>query len=313
LSDPSGSQSPMDLKQLTCFVRVAELGSFTRAAQALDMTQPQLSRHVRALETRLRQPLLRRHGRGAEPTPSGQRLLEHARAILHQIARAEEDMLHQLNAAAGGQVALGLPPSVARVLAVPLMRAFAQAVPEGRLSISEGLSQALVQEVVQGRLDLAVLYAPRPQPSLLLEALANEELMLVGQRPPGLAEDPPPGPITLHALAHTPLVVPRQPNAVRACVESALAAQRLRPHIALEIDGVAATLDLVADGAGCAVLSRHAVLRSPRPWAYTMRRIGSQGLRIALSVARSASHPSSAAQREALRVLQSTAARVLAD
>ncbi len=107
----------MDLKQLNCFVRVAELGSFTRAAQALDMTQPQLSRQVRALELRLRQPLLRRHGRGAEPTAGGQRLLEHARAILHQIARAEEDMLHQLDAIPGGQVALGLPPSVARVLA----------------------------------------------------------------------------------------------------------------------------------------------------------------------------------------------------
>ena len=302
----------MDLKQLNCFVRVAELGSFTRAAQALDMTQPQLSRQVRALELRLRQPLLRRHGRGAEPTAGGQRLLEHARAILHQIARAEEDMLHQLDAIPGGQVALGLPPSVARVLAVPMMRAFGQAMPQGRLSISEGLSHALAQEVTQGRLDLAVLYAPRAQPALLLEPLAEEELLLVGARPRGLAEDPPPAPITLAALAHTPLVVPRLPNAVRACVESALAAQRLRPRIALEIDGVAAMLDLVADGAGHAVLSRHAVLRSPRPWAYTMQRIEDQGLRIALSVASSASHPGSAAQRTTLRVLQQTAAKVLA-
>jgi len=302
----------MDLKQLNCFVRVAELGSFTRAAQALDMTQPQLSRQVRALELRLRQPLLRRHGRGAEPTAGGQRLLEHARAILHQIARAEEDMLHQLDAITGGQVALGLPPSVARVLAVPMMRAFGQAMPQGRLSISEGLSHALAQEVTQGRLDLAVLYAPRAQPALLLEPLAEEELLLVGARPRGLAEDPPPAPITLAALAHTPLVVPRLPNAVRACVESALAAQRLRPRIALEIDGVAAMLDLVADGAGHAVLSRHAVLRSPRPWAYTMQRIEDQGLRIALSVASSASHPGSAAQRTTLRVLQQTAAKVLA-
>jgi LysR family nitrogen assimilation transcriptional regulator len=302
----------MDFKQLNCFVRVAELGSFTRAAQALDMTQPQLSRQVRALELRLRQPLLRRHGRGAEPTAGGQRLLEHARAILHQIARAEEDMLHQLDAITGGQVALGLPPSVARVLAVPMMRAFGQAMPQGRLSISEGLSHALAQEVTQGRLDLAVLYAPRAQPALLLEPLAEEELLLVGARPRGLAEDPPPAPITLAALAHTPLVVPRLPNAVRACVESALAAQRLRPRIALEIDGVAAMLDLVADGAGHAVLSRHAVLRSPRPWAYTMQRIEDQGLRIALSVASSASHPGSAAQRTTLRVLQQTAAKVLA-
>ena len=58
----------MDLKQLEYFVRVAELGSFTRAAQALNIAQPALSRQVRLLEVELRQNLLERNGRGATPT-----------------------------------------------------------------------------------------------------------------------------------------------------------------------------------------------------------------------------------------------------
>ena len=66
----------MDLKQLEYFVRVAELGSFTRAAVALDVAQPALSRQVRLLEVELRQNLLTRNGRGAAPTEAGKLLLE---------------------------------------------------------------------------------------------------------------------------------------------------------------------------------------------------------------------------------------------
>ena len=61
----------MDLKQLETFVRVAELGSFTRAAQSLDMAQPALSRQVRALELELREALFTRTGRGVVPTDAG--------------------------------------------------------------------------------------------------------------------------------------------------------------------------------------------------------------------------------------------------
>ena len=61
----------MDLKQLEYFVRVAELGSFTRAAIELDVAQPALSRQVRLLEVELRQNLLVRNGRGAVPTEAG--------------------------------------------------------------------------------------------------------------------------------------------------------------------------------------------------------------------------------------------------
>ena len=73
----------MDLKQIEYFVRVAELGGFTRAAAALGIAQPALSRQVRLLEVELRQNLLARDGRGAVPTEAGRLLLAHGRSILH--------------------------------------------------------------------------------------------------------------------------------------------------------------------------------------------------------------------------------------
>jgi LysR family nitrogen assimilation transcriptional regulator len=145
----------VDLKQIEYFVRVAELGGFTRAAAALGIAQPALSRQVRLLEVELRQNLLTRDGRGAVPTEAGRLLLAHGRGILHQVERAREE-LGRVRGALAGRVAIGLPPSLARMLTVPLTRAFRAQMPEAALSISEGLSTATHESLVNGRLDIAV-------------------------------------------------------------------------------------------------------------------------------------------------------------
>ena len=296
----------MDLKQLEYFVRVAELGCFTRAAQVLGVAQPALSRQVRLLEVELRQNLLARNGRGATPTEAGQVLLEHGRGILHQVERAREE-LARVRSGLAGRVALGLPPSVARVLTVPLTRAFRQKLPEAQLSISEGLSSAMQENLHNGRLDIAVLYKPMPMPGIELQALIEEELLLVQPRPPGLPEDPPPPAITLREVAQLPLLIPSRPNALRMHVESEMASIGCQPQIALEIDGVSAMLDLVADGAGVAILSRNAVMRSVRPSAYALRAIGEPALRIPLATAISSLRPSTLTQQATLELLREVA------
>jgi LysR family nitrogen assimilation transcriptional regulator len=299
----------MDLKQLAYFVRVAELGSFTRAAEALGVAQPALSRQVRQLEVELRQNLLMRNGRGALPTEAGKLLLAHGRGILHQVQRAHEE-LGRVRGALAGRVAVGLPTSLARVLTVPLTRAFRQAMPEASLSISEGLSVALLESLQNGRLDIAVLYHAQAGADLDITPLMVEELVLVQARPPGLAEDPPPGAIALRALAELPLVIPSRPNAIRMHVESELAGIGCRPRIALEIDGVSAILDLVADGAGSAVLSRNAVASSVRPSAFSLRPIGEPPLRISVALATSALRPATLTQQATVALLRQTADQV---
>ena len=299
----------MDLKQIEYFVRVAELGSFTRAAVVLNIAQPALSRQVRLLEVELRQNLLVRNGRGAIPTEAGKVLLEHGRGILHQVERAREE-LGRVRGALAGRVAIGLPTSVARVMTVPLTRAFRHELPEVRLSISEGLSGTILGGLNSGHLDLVVLYNAQPSRETDVAHLLDEDLVLVRARPPGLLEDPPPGPIALSEVARLPLVIPTRPNAIRMHVESEMAQIGCTPQVALEIDGVSAILDLVADGAGCAVLSRNALLNSPRPSAYTAQAIGIPPLRIALSLATSLQRPSTQVQKAALDLVRRTAAAV---
>ena len=273
----------MDLKQLQSFVAVAEQASFTRAAHVLGLAQPALSRHIRSLEVELRQTLLMRNGRGATTTDAGKLLLEHARGILHQVARAHED-LDQLRGGMSGRVALGLPPSVARVLTVPLTRAFRAELPQAQLSIREGLSADLAESLLNGRLDIAVLYNAQATEGLQRQALIDEELVLVQARPPGLAEEPPPPPLEWRELAKLALVTPSRPNAIRMHLEAEMARHDCQPKVVLEIDGVSAILDLVADGVGCALLSRQAVARSTKPSAYQLRPIGSPPFTIALSL-----------------------------
>ena len=300
----------MDLKQLEYFVRVAEMGSFTRAAIALNVAQPALSRQIRLLEVELRQNLLKRNGRGASPTEAGQLLLEHGRGILHQVERAQEELARARNGLSG-KVALGMPPSVARVLTVPLTRAFRQKMPDAQLSISEGLTAAMQESLLNGRLDIALLYNPKSTSGLEITHLVQEELWLVQARPSALQEAPPPPPIQLQEVAKLPLVIPSRPNAIRMHVESEMASIGSRPNIALEIDGVTSILELVADGAGNAILSRNAVTRSINPSAFSTRPISEPQLSIQLCSVVSSLRPTTLTQQATLSLIRETAEKLL--
>ncbi len=312
----------MDLRQLEYFVRVAELGSFTRAAQQLRIAQPALSRQVRLLEVELRQNLLTRNGRGALPTEAGKLLMAHGRGILHQVERAKEE-LGRVRGSLSGRVAVGMPTSVARVLAVPLTREFRKQLPEATISISEGLSVAMQEALVNGRLDIALLYNAMPSPEVELAPLLEEALYLVKPAAQAGAKAKSKAKSTVRAahqaklqkisladIAPLPLVIPTRPNAIRNLVESHLSALGLRPTIALEIDGVSAILELVADGAGCAVLPQSAVIFVPSG-ATAMQRFEItqiDSLVSRLSIATSAQRPSTLTQRAMQELIGSLAA-----
>lgn len=300
----------MDLKQLSYFVTVAELGSFSRAAIELGIAQPALSRQVRTLELNLRQTLLRRHGRGATTTEAGRLLLDHARGILHQVQRCTDE-LRDLRQALGGQVALGLPPSLARMLTVPLIRRAKQQLPQAQISIGEGLSSALLAQVQHGRLDAALVYDTQRWPDIAIKPLLHEALVLVSKRPAGLTLDPPLPPVSLATIAKIPVVIPRRPNTIRQAVEQRFAAAGCALNVALEVDGVAAILDLVLDGAGAALLPPYAVSRSIHPSDFVTQRIAGNALDLPVLMATSARRPITPTQAAVLTLVTQTADAVL--
>ncbi len=289
----------MDLKQLEYFVRVAELGSFTRAAVALRIAQPALSRQVRSLELEFRQNLLLRNGRGVTTTEAGRLLLEQGRGILHQVERLQQE-LGRRRGAPVGKVALGLPPSLSTTLAVALARAFADELPETALAISEGLSTTMQDALASGRIDVALLFDAAPRPELDLRLIGLQQLWLVDRKPPSGRSTP----ATLADVAATPLVIPSRPNVFRMLIETALARAALRPTIAVEVDAIAAIVQLVLDGRGAAVLTREAVAPLATSGRLRLRPIGEPPLDCRLALATSARRPVTRTLAAAIAVIE---------
>lgn len=289
----------MDLKQLEYFVRVAELGSFTRAAVALRIAQPALSRQVRSLELEFRQNLLLRNGRGVTTTEAGRLVLEQGRGILHQVERLRQE-LGRRRGAPVGKVALGLPPSLSTALAVPLASAFAGELPETALAMTEGLSTTMQEALVTGRIDVALLFDATPRPELDLRAIGLQPLWLVDRRPPAGRS----APVTMAQLAATPLVIPSRPNVFRMLIETALARVALRPTIVVEVDAIAAIVQLVLDGRGAAVLTREAVAPLATSGRLRLRPIGDPPLQCRLSLATSTRRPTTQTLATAITVIE---------
>lgn len=315
----------MDLKQLEYFVRVAELGSFTRASIALDIAQPALSRQIRLLEVELRQNLLTRNGRGATPTEAGKLLLEHGRGILHQVALAREE-LGTARGTLAGKVSIGLPPSLSKLITVPLTHAFRNELPHAQLTLTEGFSVLMYEGLRVGNLDMAVLYNPDKSPDLYMAMLHEEELVLISPNPkPGSRSAAKSGTkpgtekpnskktarISLLEVADMQLILPSRPNAFRILVEGEMMGIGRRPSITLEVDGLNAILNLVKEGLGHAVLPRYTLSNFDNVEPFLVRNIHTPRIQSRLELVWSSRRPTTETHKKALAVVRAVVAAAI--
>jgi len=295
----------MNLTQLETFVRVSELGSFSKAAQALGTAQPALSRQVRQLETDLRVTLLERTGRGVVLTEAGKRLFEHSVGILQLVERAREAVQASRDEPAGCLV-VGMPPSVGRELTLPLVEIFERELPRARLAIVEGLSAHVAEWIATGRVDVGLVHNPEPQQAIETEPLQSEPLCLVS-RPGGDR-----APVPLRELPSYPLVIPERSHAVRRLLEAQAALAGIKLDIAWEVSSVPAILALVRSGRGNAVLARGALAADEQAGLLTARPIVEPGLQNMLCIATSASKRATPLQRHVVRRLRELIAATVA-
>jgi LysR family nitrogen assimilation transcriptional regulator len=295
----------MNLKQLEYFVRVAELGSFSKASAILDIAQPALSRQVRLLETDLRVQLLQRTGRGVVLSEAGKRLYGHSVAILQMVAQARED-LDSKRDEPSGRVVVGLTPSMSRLLTLPLVTQFEEDLPKAYLSIVEGLSTHIAEWIATGRIDIGILLNPDPDPALEIQPVLDEPLCLVSPAAARAARSKArddAAPLPFAELPRYPLVIPDRSHVIRKMVETQAALAGLKLQIAWEISGVPSILDLVRAGHGHAVLTRGAVLASSYAAAFSVRPLTLPRLVSKLCLATSAHKPTTPLMRRALPML----------
>jgi LysR family nitrogen assimilation transcriptional regulator len=246
----------MEIRQLRYFVRIVDLGSFSRAAVELFVAQPALSKQVRMLEEELGSSLLRRSVRGVEPTNSGLLFYRHAQSILRQIERVAGEIAEEQGNPTG-LVTLGIPPSPAFLLAAPLVHTVHQRYPGIQLRIREGVSGVLEEMVLNARLDLSLLFDRASRPSRLhAEPLLTESLYLVTARAKSAAARPArESTITLKEAARHPLVLPGPENTTRRIIDTAFMRTGLKLILLAEADAVSTMKAIVRTGAGATILS----------------------------------------------------------
>jgi LysR family nitrogen assimilation transcriptional regulator len=242
----------MEIRQLQYFLKIAEAGSLSRAAISTAVGQPVLSRLIKALENELGVQLFLRTGRGVVLSDAGKLLEHHARAVLTALEVAEGEY-KALRYAPKEHVVIGLPPSVGAVLTSPLVRQFKRESPMGTLGIVEGFSGHVLDWLMSGQIDVAILYnAPRLR-ALATDPLVTDEIFLLGpSSDPAKVGD---GVVAAKRLAEIPMILPTHPHGLRVLIDKVLAQAGLAPNVQLEINAMPSTLSLVESGIGYTILS----------------------------------------------------------
>ena len=245
----------MNLRRLRYFVKIVDIGSLTQSADVLHIAQPALSQQIATLEGEFRQQLLVRTKRGVTPTEAGQILYRHAQIILRQLEQAKSDV-NNAGQSLSGQVSVGLAPgTAASALALPLLKTIRARHPSILLYLNENFGTTLSELVMNGRMDMAVLYAGKNVVhGLSYQPLLMEQLFLVApQASPSLPEQ-----IALSEVGGFELLLPRPYNYLRKYVDEAFSTLTMNAKVVAEIESVATLNAAVAAGLGATILPESA-------------------------------------------------------
>lgn len=246
--DVGRMERAIDFRRLRYFVNIVAEGSFSTAAQRVRVAQPALSHHVRELEAIFGVSLLTRSPHGVAPTEAGRCLYEHGLKILGNVREAAVEV-SAFNSVACSSVRLGLPASVAALLAAPLIKVVRRRSPDLQLRLEEGCEADILKWLSDRRLEMGLLYDVANSRELVGQTLLTEPLCLIG--PSGSAGEA----IGFDEVVRLPLILPMRGNRLRDRLDRAAHAANAALNVVVEIDSVASIKKLVRAGLGWSVLT----------------------------------------------------------
>ncbi|PPH98925.1 LysR family transcriptional regulator [Rathayibacter sp. AY1D1] len=295
----------VDLEQLTGFIEVARLGSFTRAAEELHLAQPSLSRRIAALEQDLGSELFNRARSGSTLTPAGELLLPLARRMLADAGSVRRE-LAELAGLERGRVRFGATPTLCISLVAEVLHAFHSAHPAVELHLAEDGSRSLFDRLARGELDLALVTtstAAAPGAFTVTPLLVEELVVVSSAAEPPLAAT---GALDLAAVARLPQIVFNSSYDLRRTTDAAFAAAGLEPDVVLEGAEMDAVLRFAERGLGVAVVP--AMVLQGRPGLRSIRLEEPTLEKPTLTRTISLARPADLAPTAAARVMQRTIA-----
>ncbi len=260
----------VDIRRLRFFLAVCDHGGISRAATAIGMAQPALTRQIKLLENEIGLNLLSRTGRGAIPTAPGRYLMEHSRAHLAALDDVVERVRGQYQDGAG-ELTLGTCPTIAPLFLADLKGFVRARHPSLKLSIIEAYSGDLTNLMECGRIDLALTYRPAETKGLKSYDLLTERLVLVRRK---RGSEMVSG-LTLKDISRLDLILPSRIHQLRQLIDGLCARRGIRLTPALELDSleaVKATLDDTATDF-VTILPSHSVAADAEIGRFSVQRI----------------------------------------
>jgi LysR family nitrogen assimilation transcriptional regulator len=290
----------MDFRQIKYFIAIAEHGSLSAASDVIHIAQPALSTQTSNLEGELGVMLFNRHGRGVTLTPAGKTFLKHAYRIRDEITAAKNAVMN-ISSDCAGVVYLGLPMTTSTVFAVPIIEHVRNAYPLIDLRIVDGMSADVCSWLLEGRLDIAVLYEAHNSIAKSAMPLLEDELYLVGLKGSELEG------IEFADLVKFPLIASSGPHALRRLLDETAVRLGIDLNYVHVIDSIPQLRGLVLRGAGYTILPRIAVADSPQSDRLRFVRLKNPDLRLcswlALTPRREASHAATCVHSLILKTL----------
>jgi LysR family transcriptional regulator, nitrogen assimilation regulatory protein len=276
----------MDSESLRCFLRIAELGSFGRAAQVLNLTQPTLSRRIASLEHELHAQLFVRHQRGVSLTPAGVALGQRAQNLVRQLEELHDEV-KLMDEEPSGTVAVGLPPSLLNVVNGPLVESYRKKFPRVTLDAYEGINNFLEEKLVNGELDVAIMLATRSRLRNASTKILAAEEMVLAKTGDAISQK---AWITVDDIASLPLILYKLPNHIRWRVDVAFQQRGLTPNIVVEVNTISMLLEFARRGVGAVIVPRSAVAQDVEEKTLVATPIRNLSVQWMLAVSRDRDH-----------------------
>ena len=238
----------LTISQLECFVATLDTGSFTAAAELLDVSQPAVAEQVQRLEQAVGQSLFARQARGVRPTGPAIELEPHARRALDSV-RAAEAVASEANTVGEGSVSFGTFGSPHHYGLADLIRAFTRDHPQARLRVVGQNSSSTADAVRSGALDAAVVALPVDDRGLEVRPLFSGEVFYVSADRRHIRR-----PISIETLSQRPLILYESsagiadPTRLQLASRAQAAGVALRPRI--EVESADTALELATAGLG---------------------------------------------------------------
>lgn len=293
----------MEFRQFKYFLAIVDSKSLSRAAEHLHVAQSALSKQVSELESELGVQLLTRSRNGVATTEAGKVFYEYAQGIVKQIGDAREAVLRSSDTVVGS-VVVALPQSVAATLALPLMRAVSRRYPGILFHLNEELTGNMADQLLGGRVDLAIFTETMPPRDILFTPLVEEAFVLLHSAQDMAA--PAAGDVSLaHAVAR-PLVLPspQHGHCTRWIVDDALERAGHPPQrIAAEINSVYVLKSAVEAGIGPTIMPLGLAQREVQEGRLVAHRIASADMVRVLGLCVSRHLPASNAKLAICRLI----------